>query len=321
MLMTFDQVTKLIENGKLLHIAGTESLLRRLPKGNWIGGSTEYFMAEDGGKVSGELLFVTEFPYERFAIKSYGAQDIKNVAEDAFENGFSVVIIPFDSAVHKEYAQNAAEFSKMFLRNIAGWISGVNLGVPGQTPIAINGETAQEFKDKAVVLHLGVPDNKIVSIGIINIFEQDTNSPLIEFTEEGFSVKKCLINGKETVFADYIAQNAIDTKLPLVGDYSGNGINVSFKSIENGAVNFYAPVFNGIKYRMAKGVADYEKVFNSRLAEFRETTAAFACNCILNFLYGELEGKTITAFAGPITFGEIAYQLVNQTLVYVTVNG
>jgi hypothetical protein len=32
-----------------------------------------------------------------------------------------------------------------------------------------------------------------------------------------------------------------------------------------------------------------------------------------------LKRKKIDAFAGPITFGEITYQLVNQTLVYVTV--
>jgi hypothetical protein len=192
--------------------------------------------------------------------------------------------------------------------------------VAGQTPIAVDGSTGQVFTNDAAALHLEMPDGKTVSIGIINIFEQDTNSPLIEFTEEGFSVKKCLIDGKETVFADYIKQNAIDTKLPLVGDYSGTGINVSFKAIEDGVVQLYAPVFSGIKYRMAKGISDYEKVFNSRLKEFKDTNAAFACNCILNFLYGELEGKTIDAFTGPITFGEIAYQLVNQTLVYVTMD-
>jgi hypothetical protein len=29
----------------------------------------------------------------------------------------------------------------------------------------------------------------------------------------------------------------IDTKLTLVGEYSGNGVNVSFKSVENSKVN------------------------------------------------------------------------------------
>lgn len=319
MLLTFDETSKKIQNGEILHIAATEALLKKLPKGKWIGGSTEYFMAKEGGKVSGELLFVTEFPYEDFSIRSYGLAEIESVAADAYDNGFSVVIIPFDSAIHKEYAEKAAGFQDMFIKNITGWISGLNLGVAGQTPIASDGLAGESYTDKAVALHLKVPDEKTVSLGIVNIFEQDKDSPVIEFNEEGFTAEKCLVDGKEVVFADYIAENGIDTKLPLVGDYSGIGVNISIKLIENGVVNFYAPVFSGIQYRMAKSIADYAGEFNSRLAGFGGTDAAFSCNCILNFLYGELEGKRIEAFDGPITFGEIAYQLVNQTLVYVTV--
>ena len=41
----------------------------------------------------------------------------------------------------------------------------------------------------------------------------------------------------------------------------------------------------------------------------------FACNCILNYLYGKLEGKKTGHLTGPFTFGEIAHQLLNQTLV------
>jgi hypothetical protein len=44
MLLSFDETAKMIASGKFLHIAGTENLLKKLPKGNWIGGSTEYFM-------------------------------------------------------------------------------------------------------------------------------------------------------------------------------------------------------------------------------------------------------------------------------------
>ena len=233
MLITFDAASKLIGEGKLLHIAGTEALLKRLPRGRWIGGSTEYFMTKDGGKVSGNLLFVTEYPFKNFAIKAYSAQEISQVTKDSFDNGFTILVIPFDSAVHKEYAQNAAGYDKMFLRNIVGWISGMNLNNPDQTPIAVKGSEGA-FTDKAVALHIETPKEKTVSVNIINIFEQNTASPVIEFTEEGFSIKKCHVNGKEVVFADYIAKNAINTKLPLVGDYSGNGINISFKSIENG---------------------------------------------------------------------------------------
>ena len=320
MLMTFDKASKLIADGRLLHIAGTETLLKRLPKGNWVGGTTEYFMVREGCKVSGSLLFVTEFSHENFSIRSYAGHEIGRVAADAFDNGYSIVIVPFDSEVHKEYAQNAAGFEGMFLKNIAGWVAGANLGEPGQTPATVNGSTGEACSDKAVALHLEVPPDQTVCVNIVNIFAQDESSPVISFPEEGFSADRCLIDGQEVSFADYLTQNGVDTKLPLVGDYSGSGVNISIKSVENGVVQFYAPVFSGIQYRMARGISDYAKAFNSRLAGHTDADAVFSCNCILNFLYGELEGKRIEAFSGPITFGEIAYQLVNQTLVYVTVS-
>ncbi|MCL2045351.1 MAG: hypothetical protein FWG88_03080 [Oscillospiraceae bacterium] len=319
MLMNFDEASKHIESGGLLHIAGTEELLRKLPKGNWVGGSTEYFMTKDGGIVSGDLLFVTEFPYDSFAVKSYDVSDVKNVAADSFDHGFSIVIIPFDSAVHREYAENAAAFQDMFLKDIVGWISGINLGSSSQTPTAVNGITGEVFSDKAVVLHIDVPDDKTIAINIVNIFESDKSSPVITFPESGFTTKNCFIDGIETVFADYIAENNIDTKLPLVADYAGAGVNISFRAIENGIVSFYAPVFESIQYKLAKNLPDYSLAFHKHLEGISDANAVFSCNCILNFMYGELEGKILDAFTGPVTFGEIAYQLVNQTLVYVTV--
>ncbi|MDR2578321.1 MAG: hypothetical protein LBC70_05865 [Chitinispirillales bacterium] len=320
MLMTFDEVSKKIVSGGLLHIAGAENLLRKLPKGNWTGGSTRYFMAKEGGKVTDELLFVTEFPYGEFTIKSYDVYTIFKIAAEAYGNGFSIIIVPFDSDVHKLYAEKAAGFEDMFLKNIAGWVAGAgqNPNVAGQTPITVNGQTGEVFTDKAAVLHVRVPEDREVECGVVNIFSQDESSPVIEFPVSGFSVSKCLINGEETVFTDYLAKNGIDMRLPLVGDHSGNGVNVSFKSIGSGTVSFYAPVFSGIKYKIAKPVADYTEEFSRRLSGLNAKTV-FSCNCVLNFLYGELEGKSMEHFTGPITFGEIAYQLVNQTLVYVSV--
>ena len=46
---------------------------------------------------------------------------------------------------------------------------------------------------------------------------------------------------------------------------------------------------------------------------------AFSCNCILNFLYSDLEGKHTGHIIGPMTFGEIGYQLLNQTMVFLNV--
>jgi len=320
MLLTFDEVSKKIAAGTTLHIAATESLLKKLPTGNWVGGSTEYFITKDGGKVSGDKLFVTEMPYDNFSFKTYDANNIHEIANDAFDNGFTIVIVPFDSVVHKKYAENAAEYENMFMRNVVGWVSGINLSIAGQTPISVCGKTGEVFSDKAVALHLEAPEGKVVSVNIVNIFEQDADAPLIEFEEEGFEITNCIVDGKKMLLSDFIKENNIDTKMPLVGEYSGMGINVSFKSIEDGVVNLYAPVFKGIKYKMAKSISCYESEFDARLKSLDTAEKAFSCNCILNFLYGELEGKNIDGFAGPITFGEIAYQLVNQTLVYVTVS-
>jgi hypothetical protein len=320
MLITFEKAAGLINQGKLLHIAGMGETLQKLPKGNWIGGSTEYFMSDEGGKTSDDLLFVTDFDCEDFKIKAYTTRDIENVAVDAFDNGYSIVIIPFDSTSHKDYAENAAGYEGMFIKKIVGWISGINLGKDGQIPIVLDGSKGEMHANRAVVLHLQLPEDKMAHINIINIFEPDENSPIIEFDPEGFTVKTCLIGGKEALLADYIAQNNIDQKIPLVADYSGSYINVSIKSIQGDTVNLYAPVFSGIKYRFAKPIPDYAKAFSARLADHPTKDIAFTCNCILNFLYGELEGKNTGVFTGPITFGEIAYELVNQTLVYVDIN-
>jgi hypothetical protein len=319
MLKTFEQTVALIAEKKLLHISGTEALLRKLPKGDWIGGSTEYFLEESGGKVSGEILDVLELPFTEYKFASYDAQSLPNITKDAYENGFSVLILPFDSAVHSQYAQNASEYEDIFLKNIVGWISGLNLNATDQTPIAVKGDTGEALTDKAVALHIGLPEGKIAQLNIVNIFKADAKSPLITFGENGFSAKTCFVDGKETVFADYIAENKLDTKLPLVGDYSGAGINISVKNVEDGVVYFYAPVFRGIEYRFSEPISDYVDAFHGKIAELDGADSAFACNCILNFLYGNLEGKDLGGFYGPITFGEIAWQLLNQTLVYVRI--
>ena len=87
---------------------------------------------------------------------------------------------------------------------------------------------------------------------------------------------------------------------------------------ERGKVSFYAPVFAGIEYRHARPVGDYVAEFMRRLPP-RADNIAFACNCILNFVYSNLEGRHTGSVLSPMTFGKIAYQLLNQTMVYLQV--
>jgi len=318
MLTTLGEAEKRIESGESLHIAGSEALLRKLPKGNWIGGSTEYFMSRSGCKTADDALSVLSFRDAEISIGAYDEKNIHTMALDAFDNGFSIVIIPFDSASHKAFAEKAVELGTPYLKNIVGWISGANLEKSGQTPVSVNGLTGDVSSDKVAVMHVGLPKSKSVNVGVVNIFAQDENSPTLEFLENGFAVERCLVDGEETLFADYIAWCGISTTLPLVGDYSGNGVNVSFKSVENGIVNLYAPVFKGVKYKIAKVVPGYIDEFLKR-ARLDHVNPWFACNCVLNYLYGKLDGQKVGTFVGPMAFGEIAYHLVNQSLVYVDV--
>ena len=69
--------------------------------------------------------------------------------------------------------------------------------------------------------------------------------------------------------------------------------------------------------RLASPIQDYAGTFARELAPFSASPCFYACNCILNYLYGELEGKKTGKITGPITFGEIAYQLLNQTMVLI----
>ena len=52
----------------------------------------------------------------------------------------------------------------------------------------------------------------------------------------------------------------------------------------------------------------------------KRSDIVLSCNCILNHLCSELEGKKTGEITGPVTFGEVAYQLFNQTMVYLTVS-
>ncbi|HYW83879.1 MAG TPA: hypothetical protein VFB30_11520, partial [Spirochaetia bacterium] len=122
-------------------------------------------------------------------------------------------------------------------------------------------------------------------------------------------------------FAEYLSEKNTDTRLPLVADYSGAMINTSFQEVDKtcGKVSFYAPVFSGVEYKVAAPVADYVTAFERQLPRAAAETITFSCNCILNYLYSNLEGKRTGSVTGPITFGEIAYQLLNQTLAYVKI--
>ncbi len=319
-----EEVIKNIKEGKNLVLAGDESVLKDLPEGNWIAGTIPYFMAEKGGLFSKDQIYVTEVPsyIEKCEIKSYTEDSISSVYSDAPENGFSIIIIPATSPTHLSFALKAPNFPDFATKPLIGWIAGVFLDeLDSLKPKVFSGSSAQSSDNSAVVMHIGLPETKYADIEIINIFKAG-DGDAISFPENGFNAETALINGEERNFAEYILEKDLDTKLPLVADYQGVIVNTSFQDIDedNKIVNFYAPIFQGLDYKHARQFDNYIEEFTGRMPKDGIDRIFFSCNCILNYLYSELEGKQTGGITGPITFGEIAYQLLNQTMVYLTIN-
>jgi PAS domain S-box-containing protein len=178
----------------------------------------------------------------------------------------------------------------------------------------------QPLGDAAAVMRLKLPADRLAQINIINLFQQGDGDTIC-FPATGFSATTAAINGREQNFGEYLQRINADTRLPLVANYSGAMVNVSLKrmDLQNGSVEFYAPVVAGIEYKLAFPVRDYVSEFEARLKELSPENVLFSCNCLLNYLYSKLEGHRTGALVGPVTFGEIAYQLLNQTLVFVEI--
>jgi len=322
-LLSLEAVTQKVADGARLLLAGEEGLLRRLPRGSWIGGTIPYFMDVSGGTFDEGRLFATELPESCAAatVTVYDRERLGRIYAEGPARGFSFVIIPGMSPTHLAFAVDAPGYADFAKRPLVGWIAGVNLARLGQvTPKVIDGATLTAHEDAAVVMHVELTAGKVADVEILNIFEPG-DGDVIRFPETGFTAHKATVNGTEVVFADYVERQGLDTRMPLVADYAGARVNTSFQKVERaeGVVHFYGPVFAGMEYRLARRVDDYVEAFTAKVPKVQEGEVVFSCNCIVNYLHSELEGKKTGGFVGPITFGEIAYQLVNQTLAYLVV--
>lgn len=320
-LLDLDTLIEKINQREYLVIAADEKILSQLPSGNWIAGTIPYFMGEDGGEVSQEKAFVNTIEgvggNNPPRIMPYDIHSIENIARDAPDNGFTITILPAGSEIHSAYADNAPSFPNMFFTPVVGWIAGSHLNDNDAKAKVGFGTASMLMEDKGIAMHIPLADNQFANVNIVNLFQQG-NGAEIKFPQSGFSATDCLVNGQPTTLSDYLRENNIDTRLPLVADYNGVNVNVSIKDASAATVDLYAPVFEGVSYRFANPVADYVSSLEGAIATERTEQAALSFNCILNFLYAELESRKTASLTGPFTFGEIAYQLVNQTLVYLT---
>ncbi|MDC0662410.1 DUF6976 family protein [Marinobacter sp. SS21] len=320
-LMTIDQARGWIDSGATLAIAGDMACLRQLPKGNWMGGTTPYFMAEGGGTCRDDRVFVHGFGGRAGRVVRYDCQSLPHLLEDAPENGFTLLILPAGSQVLEEYACHAPGYVDMYLKPLAGWVSGVRLErVEREPALVIDGRSGETFENQAIAVHLPLPSPLTATVHAVSLFAPG-DGPTIEFPATGFNASDCVVDGRAGNLAAFMAAHSVDQRWPLVADYCGATINVSIQSVDTGGgqVRFFAPVYQGVRYRFARPVSDYP----ARLQQAMPATSGtllFGCNCILNYLYSELQGQRTGELTGPFTFGEVAYQLLNQTAVFVTLD-
>lgn len=326
-LMELSAVSDLITSGRKLVLSGDESVLRSLPQGDWIGGTMPYFYLEkEKGRLDKGHVFVTDLTAlaENVAISVYSEETLPTVATSGFPNGFHFLILPAFKDIHLSFALHAPDYPELFSNPLIGLVAGADLDefAVGKTAKVVNGQTGEFLEKEAVVMHIGLSAEKVARLEIINVFEP-ANEITIEVEEDTLVVGECIVNGEKMRLYDFIQSSGFDITYPLICDYSGAYINAAFQRLNHDKreVVLYGPLFKGKVYTNAKRFENYSAAFRAKATEVlsRESNIVYNCNCILNYLYGELEKHDI-GFSGPAAFGEIAYQLVTQTFTYLAID-
>ena len=326
-LYSVEEVIALIEKGDTLLLAGDSPLLSVLPKGKWIAGVTSLFIEK--GKAlatTREKIFVHNMTDIAADVKLevYDASNIHKIYDDAFNNGFSVLVIPFHSDVKNEYALNCMNYSNFARRPVCGWISITPFytGDPKDVSIVFSGESGLSYDNAGVVMHLALPPEKYAELHTFNPYVPERGD-VIHFEENGVQAEYVLINGVRQNFRQYMIDQKIDrspkTNNVLVGDYAGILINtVILPELENTDEKYVTlgnPVFKDISYSFAtlNSEESYDKM------QHIEDEIVFSFSCATNFVFPDDFVKYLTHTNGPFVFGEFTYFLLINTTVYVTV--
>ncbi|MBQ9469395.1 MAG: hypothetical protein IJU72_00410 [Bacteroidales bacterium] len=318
-LYTRNEVIDLIGEGRVMLLSGSEQMLSNLPKGSWIGGTAPYFM--DGvGKISDDMIYVddlTQYAAE-VRIEELDEANIHQIALHGFDNGFSVLILPIDAPVYFSFASNSLQYDRIFDNPIVGYVACCRLEDYGRVhPATGVGTTGALSTSKAAVMHVRLPEGYTARAEIMNFDTIDTSTPALKFPKTSFVQSDCLIDGQPGNIAEYLegVKQRIGRYPQLITSMNGALVNrdTKYVDIDKGEAAFFSPAYEGDEYRIVRPNADYQKAFNDMLAAKQGHIAA-CFSCTSYFMFGEFEGKHID-INGVYAFGEIAYQLLNKTIV------
>ena len=316
-LFTPEEVSDMIHSGKRLLLAGDAKLLSQLTAGNWIGGTTPFFILyPENRATSFEKIFVATLPdfVTKTEIREYDETTIQKIFKDGPKNGFTVLIMPFASPVAVEYSLNATNYKNFATSPVCGWLA----GQPDEILLTEKSYTASGigpflFSDKAIAMHISLPESKFAEINIFNPYTQGAGDSIM-FDYSSLTVTEAIINGEKRNFAEYLREVGYDKQIPLVTNYSGAMINVVIFDVGDSEVQLTAPVFRNVDYRIA---AIDDNITEPSLVSDR---IIFSITCVGNFFQPDYCEKYLRKMNGPAVFGEIAYQQMGLTTVYVTVD-
>jgi hypothetical protein len=304
--------------GDKLLLAGDAKLLSQLPAGNWIGGSTPYFILyPDNRTTSFEKIFVNQLPefVTDVEIKEYDMTNIQNIFNDGPDNGFTVLIVPFSSPVLAEYSLNVNSYKNFAAHPVCGWVAGQPLDVLlTEKSYSAWGVGPSISHENAIAMHVSLPENKYAEVHIFHPFKQGDGDS-IHFEDDKMMVSDAIVNGNKRNFAAYLREiGRNDVMIPLVANYSGAMLLASFLDIGETEVPIAAPVFRNLEYKLA--------MIDENITEplLMGEKIVYSATCLYNFIQPDICAQYLKKMNGPAGFGEIAYQHVNQTTVYITVD-
>ena len=316
-LFTPDEVSSMILDGNNLLLAGDAKLLSQLPAGNWIGGSTPFFILHPENRTTSfDKIFVNRLPdfVTKAEIKEYNETNIQSIFKDGPQNGFTVLIMPFMSPVAMEYALNATHYENFAAHPVCGWLTGLPLDIIlTEKSHSASGAVPCISTDKAFAMHITLPESKYAEIHTFNPYIQGDGDS-IQFETDSIVVTDAIINGEKRNFAEYLRGIGYDLLMPLVANYSGTMMNIVIANISENYVPLSAPAFKFVEYRLAK--IDDNIVEPTLMGD----KIVFSVTCIGNFIQPDICAQYLKKMNGPVVYGEIAYQQIGQTTVYVTVD-
>ena len=319
-LYTREEVIDFINNGRVMLLTGSENALKGLPKGNWIGGTSHYFV-DSVGKEENEKIFVDDFTLvaKSCKIATYNEETISNIAKNGFKNGFVVVVLPVDSEVYFTFANHSLGYDNMFDNPVVGFVAAARMEDYGKiSPKTVTGIDGALSQNLASVLYVELPDYLAARAEIVNFDTIDESSPAIVFPKNGFVQSECTIDGKKGHIAEFF-ENVVKPRLgrytQIITSQNGAHINRDVKIVDvaKGEVTFFSPVTAGDEYHLVKPGKDYLKMFNDTLSSKRcDVLTCFSC--ISYFTAGGFLGKQVVK-NGIYSLGEIGFQLLNKTIL------